>query len=107
VGAAVSSAEAIAQLAVLFRRNGYSRWPNRDRQAANPRGYKKGYEVRLVAESPAELRVISRLLRAAGFVPGRAFAKSRQWRQPVYGREQVARFLDLIGREPGEEEAAD
>lgn len=97
---AVPSPEVVAELAALFRRNGYVRWPNPDRLAATPRGYKKGYEVRLVANSAAELRAIRRLLRAAGFEPGRPFAKSRQWRQPVYGRQSVALFLSLIGWSP-------
>ena len=93
--------EVVERLAGLFRRNGYLRWPNPIRRAADPRTYKKGYEVRLVAESKAELRQIRRLLRAAGFAPGRPFAKARQWRQPVYGRQAVARFLELIGAVPG------
>jgi hypothetical protein len=62
-----------------------------------PQSYKKGDEVRLVAHSAAELREIRRLLRAAGFTVGRSFVKGRQFRQPIYGRDDVARFLDLIG----------
>ncbi len=92
--------EVVAELAALFRRNGYVRWPNWDRRAATPRAYKKGYEVRLVAGSRTELRVIRRLLWAAGFKPGRPFVKGKQWRQPVYGRQPVARFLELVGWEP-------
>ena len=89
--------EVVEQLAALFRRNGYVRRLNPDRRAAEPRTYKKGDEVRLVAHSEAELRTIRRLLRAAGFKPGRPFRKAKQWRQPVYGRAAVARFLELIG----------
>lgn len=85
-----------ARLAAIFQRNGYVRRPNPRRRAAAPRAYKKGYEVRLVADTVADLRVIQRLLRAAGFKPGRPFAKARQWRQPLYGREAVARFLALV-----------
>ena len=91
------SAEVVEQLAVFFRRNGYVRRPNPDRLAAEGyKGYKKGDEVRLVADSRAELRAIRRLLRAAGFDPGRPFAKARQWRQPLYGRNAVSRFLALV-----------
>jgi hypothetical protein len=86
------------RLATFFRRNGYVRRQSPDRLSRDGyRGYKKGDEVRLVAESKAELRVIRRLLRQAGFQPGRPFAKSRQWRQPLYGRAAVARFLALVG----------
>ncbi|MBX9626921.1 MAG: hypothetical protein K2X82_24180 [Gemmataceae bacterium] len=89
--------EVVEQLTESFRRNGYVRWPNQDRRAATPRAYKKGYEVRLVADSVAELRTLRRLLRAAGFEPGRPFSKANQWRQPLYGRQPVTRFLGLVG----------
>src|SRR5438128_2454257 len=96
---AVADSEIIEQLAEFFHQNGYLRRPNWKRQKAMPRAYKKGYEVRLVAETAAELRTIRRLLRTAGFKPGRAFRKANQWRQPLYGREEVARFLALVGDE--------
>ena len=44
-----------------------------------------------------ELERIRRLLRQAGFKPGRAFIKGRQFRQPVYGRESLERFLQMVG----------
>lgn len=95
---ATPSPEDITALASLFRRNGYVRWPSQVRRATDGHArYKKGYEVRLVSGSVRELRAIRRLLRAAGFTPGRPFVKARQWRQPIYGRQAVARFLDLIG----------
>ena len=61
--------------------------------------YKKGDEVRLVADSEQELKLIRRLLREAGFKPGRPFAKGLQYRQPIYGRQAVARFLELVDAE--------
>jgi hypothetical protein len=90
------SATVAEQLAAFFHRNGYVRRLNPARRAKLKRRYHKGDEVRLVAESVAELRAIRRLLRAAGFKPGRPFAKARQWRQPVYGRAAVTRFLGLV-----------
>jgi len=91
----------VAALAAVFHRNGYVRRQNAGRLAAEGyRAYRKGDEVRLVASSPAELEEIRELLEAAGFVAGRPFAKARQWRQPVYGRAQVARFLALVGPRP-------
>jgi len=89
--------ESLKELRRLFRRNGYVRKQNRARLAADGRDYKKGDEVRLVANSMAELRLVRRLLRQAGFKAGKHFAKGHQWRQPLYGREQVSRFLTLIG----------
>lgn len=88
---------AAAKLVWFFRRNGYVRRASRQRrEAEGSRVYKKGDEVRLVASSREELATIRRLLKAAGFKAGRPFRKARQYRQPVYGRDQVARFLALV-----------
>ena len=86
-------------LAFFFHRNGYVRRQNAKRLKKEKRQYKKGDEVRLVADSRAELRTIRRLLRRAGFKAGRPFTKGNQWRQPIYGRLAVARFLTLVGEE--------
>lgn len=95
-----SSTKVAAELAKRFRLNGYVRRPDPKLRAEAPDTYKKGYEVRLVADSQVELREVRRLLRAAGFEPGRPFAKANQWRQPLYGRQAVTRFLQLVGQEP-------
>jgi hypothetical protein len=50
----------------------------------------------LVADTKKELEEIRRLLRAAGFKPGKPFTKSNQWRQPVYGRTELVRFLKMV-----------
>lgn len=96
----VTRAAAISQLAVLFDRNGYVRRQNPARRKADGcMSYKKGDEVRLVANTPSERSRILQLLRTAGFKPGRPFVKDqrgRQYRVPLYGREQVARFLGTI-----------
>lgn len=91
------SHEVIEQLAALFRRNGYVRWLDPKRRKKEKRKYKKGDEFRLVAQSTTELQTIRRLLQAAGFKPGRSYSQAGRWRQPVYGRAEVARFLALIG----------
>jgi hypothetical protein len=85
------------QLAWFFHRNGYIRWLDPERRDKEAGLYKKGDEVRLVAKSTDELRKIRRLLHQAGLRAGTPFRKGRQWRQPVYGRGAVARFLTLIG----------
>ncbi len=88
---------AVEHLREVFRRNGYVRRQNPVRVAEEGwKQYRKGEEVRLIAGSAEELRLLRRLLRQAGFTPGRPFVKGRQYRQPVYGRQEVARFLDLI-----------
>lgn len=87
----------VALLAESFFRNGYVRRQNATRRDVEGRNYKKGDEVRLVADSRKELTELRRLLRAAGFKYGRPFRHARQFRLPVYGRKQVSRFLELVG----------
>ncbi|MBI4878863.1 MAG: hypothetical protein HY812_04270 [Planctomycetes bacterium] len=83
-----------------FRRNGYVRRQNAKRVAKEGwQQYKKGDEVRLVANSAVELRILRRLVVQVGLKPGRAFRKGRQYRLPIYGREAVARFLEIIEEE--------
>jgi hypothetical protein len=86
------------ELSRFFLLAGYVRWQNPRRRKREKRRYKKGDEIRLIAQSKWQLRCIRRLLRQAGFKPGRAFAKGRQFRQPVYGRKEVARFLAMVRR---------
>jgi hypothetical protein len=93
--------EAAAELSAYFHRNGYVRRPNQDRRAAERSRYKKGHEVRLVARSQGELERMRSLLVAAGFEPGRPYAQRPGFRQPVYGSEQVARFLDMVDAASG------
>ena len=90
--------EIVEQLSAFFRRNGYARFQKADRlENEGYRTYKKGDEVRLIAEDPEELKQIRQLLLAAGFLPGNPFPKRNRWSQPLYGREAVQRFLLLIG----------
>ncbi|TWT46274.1 hypothetical protein RAS1_27260 [Phycisphaerae bacterium RAS1] len=95
---AAPAPEVIERLAAYFRRNGYVRRVDPVRRVEEGQLYKKGAEVRLVAASRAELNEIQRLLKQAGFKVPRPFAKARQWRQPVYGVAEVARFLSLVGQ---------
>jgi hypothetical protein len=92
------TADVIDRLRAFFHRNGYIRRVNAIRKKRLGRLYKKGAEVRLVAQSDDELAEIRRLLEKAGFKLARPFATARQWRQPVYGVAEVARFLSLVGK---------
>ncbi len=93
-------ASTTAQLARFFHRNGYVRRLKVERRRAEGRKYKKGDEVRLVAGSTSELAAIRRLLLQAGFKVGRPFVHARQFRIPLYGRQQVARFLAMVAAQP-------
>lgn len=88
-----------AELAAYFSRNGYVRWQDRAKLSREGyMGYKKGSEVRLTAANRKELAHVRRLLKQAGFAPGRPFLKGRQYRLPIYGFEEVERFLSLVAR---------
>jgi hypothetical protein len=102
---AVDSA-AVERLAAFFHRNGYVRRLDAKRRKKKKRRYKKGDEVRLVAWSREELREIRQLLKRAGFKVVRPFAKDNQWRQPLYGVAEVARFLSLVGERKRDEPGA-
>lgn len=90
-------ADARRALSRYFKRNGYVRHQNPERLAREGyMGYKKGDEVRLTADDERELQRIQELLIQAGFRPGRPFVKGHQYRLPIYGREAVRRFLQLV-----------
>ena len=87
----------VAQLlANFYLRNGYIRRLDATRRSEEGQLYKKGAEIRLVAESHDELMLIRDLLDRAGFKLSEPFVKSQQWRQPIYGVAEAARFLTLV-----------
>lgn len=90
--------QASLQLVEFFERNGHVRLQNADRfNGEGSQSYKKGDEVRLTANSAAELEQIQELLRILDFTPGRPFTQGKgQFRLPIYGRGQTARFLALV-----------
>ena len=92
---------ALALLAEFFRYRGWCQSPARRslRKKLGPK-YKRGWEIRLAAASQAELRQLRRLLRLAGFTVGRPFRKVNRIVQPLYGREQVTRLLEVVGPIP-------
>lgn len=102
-GAAASELSPVQHLARAFYFQGHLRRQNPERLVVRGWwGYKKGDEVRFQVSSQAELRRLRQWLRQTGFKPGRSWCRSSirkrgyPYRQPLYGREQVARFLVLI-----------
>ncbi len=99
-----SKPEVSARLADYFHRNGYVRRIDAVRRAEEGQLYKKGAEVRLVANSRAELAEIRRLLRQAGLEPGeadrenpRAAAMASECRTSSGGGFAVPRLADRYG----------
>jgi len=84
---------AIRRLARWFDEHGWTQTPPDPKLRRDfKETYKRGYEIRLSAR-PNELRELRRLLIRAGFEPGKHFAKGRRLVVPLYGKEQVERFL--------------
>lgn len=91
----------IAGLQEHFRATGCFRVVDPERREREGQKYKKGFEARFVADSEAELDIIRELLEKAGFKLGRPFKKTIKIIQPIYGRLQVERFLELMDRKLG------
>lgn len=89
--------KALKTLAAYFLRNGCIRWADPElRKKLGHRGYRKGYEVRLVAQNAKEMAELEKALKAAGFNHGKPYVKVRQTIIPIYGREQVERFVEEV-----------
>ena len=94
-----TEARTLARLSAFYHRNGYVRRRMLETvSSGGKRTSRCADELRLTAQSQQELRIIRRLLKQAGFKPGREFTKKRQFRIPVYGRRAVDRFLALVDR---------
>ncbi len=85
------------QLAHFFFRNGYVRRQNEERKTKEGSNrYKKGCEIRLTARDFDELQVMRFCLKAAKFKAGRPFRKKRLYCLPIYGKQAVERFLQMV-----------
>jgi len=86
-----------AQLRYYFCCNGCFRAPNiARRKREGCRNYKKGYEIRFVADNKEELQKIRSLLRKAGFKTGKPYSKRSQIVQPIYGKNFYEEFRKFI-----------
>ena len=85
-----------AQLKGFFKRNGYYRIPDEKLREQLKAGYKKGYEVRLVAMDYKEYLSIRKLLKELGYSPGKAYAKGNRRIVPLYGRDNYKDFKELM-----------
>ena len=83
-------------LAESWHRNGYARTPNEARRRNDgSKAYKKGWEVRLMANDAKEARRLRRALSDIGFASGRTFAKGQFLVLPVYGKAAYDYFQNL------------
>ena len=83
-------------LVELFERNGCVRTPDFKKRKRLRERYKKGYEIRFIANTKSELRLVRRLLRRLHLKPGRPHVKRTQFVQPVYGKATVQRLVTFL-----------
>ncbi|MGH2643111.1 MAG: hypothetical protein ACRDE2_04125 [Chitinophagaceae bacterium] len=93
----MSTSKAV-QLKGFFNRNGYYRIPDEKLREKLKAGYKKGYEVRLVAMDYKEYLSIRKLLKELGYLPGKAYSKGNRRIVPLYGRENYEGFKALMNK---------
>lgn len=60
--------------------------------------YKKGYEIRLPVSTTEEKLTLLEALELLGFRAGKPYPKHRQFIIPIYGKQQVEKFADLLER---------
>lgn len=89
----------IKKLGGYFLRNGYLRLPNETLKKKKGGNYRKGYEIRFVANNKNELKEIKSLLKDAYLKPGKHFEKFNQFVLPVYGKESFFRFKSLLAEQ--------
>lgn len=89
----------VKKLGWYFLRNGYLRLPNEKLRKERGGDYRKGYEIRFVANNKNELKEIRSLLKEANFKPGKHFEKFNQFVLPVYGKESFFRFKSLLAEQ--------
>jgi hypothetical protein len=82
----------------MFERNGCLRVPNQERKKAEPRTYKMGYEIRLVAFTKREFTELQRAIRAIGLKLGKPYTNVNRWVQPIYGRPAAEYFVALLAK---------
>lgn len=85
-------------LADYVRANSYARVPNETRQDEGWSAYKKGYELRIVVKTQADLKQVRKLLKDASIKPGKPYRKANQWVVPVYGKQPVNQLVALKPR---------
>jgi hypothetical protein len=81
-----------------IRENSYARVPDEDRQEEGWSSYKKGYEMRIVVKSQADVRNVKRLLTDVHIKAGKPYRKAQQWVLPVYGKDSVRQLVALKPR---------
>lgn len=89
----------VKKLGEYFLRNGCLRLPNEKLKKQRDGNYRKGYEIRFVANNKIELKEIKSLLKEADLIPGKHFEKFNQFVLPVYGKESFFRFKSLLAEQ--------
>jgi hypothetical protein len=98
----ISKRLAYKVLKEVFLRNGYLRIKDSSRvEEAKTQKYKKGYEVRLVAQDEAELARIRVAIVSLSLYLAKPFLKGKQMVQPIYGEEVTRKFEKIKRKSTG------
>lgn len=79
-----------------YQANGHVRYPLETRAGEANQSYRKGWEARIgVADNKTATRIVQALKRC-GYAPGKPYKHGAKVRVPLYGFEQVSRFVELV-----------
>lgn len=84
------------KLVEYFFRSGCFRSADPNKRKELGQTYKKGYEIRFVAYDENELAELKTLMESLGLKHGKTYAKSKTTVLPVYGKQQMERFREII-----------
>ncbi len=83
-------------LLAAYQGNGHIRHPIAARTDDATQSYRKGWEARIgVADDKTATRIVQALKRC-GYAPGKPYKHGTKMRVPLYGFEQVSRFVELV-----------
>jgi hypothetical protein len=83
-------------LLAAYEANGHIRYPIAARAGELNQSYRKGWEARLGAvDAKAAARLVQAFKRC-GYTPGNPYQHGTKLRVPLYGFEQVSRFVELV-----------
>ncbi len=83
-------------LLAAYETNGHIRYPITARAGEPNQSYRKGWEARLGAVDAKTAARIVQAFKRCGYTPGKPYQHGAKLRVPLYGFEQVTRFVELV-----------
>ena len=79
-----------------YQANGHVRYPLKTRVEEANQSYRKGWEARIGAADDKSATRIVQAFKRCGYTPGKPYKHGAKVRVPLYGFEQVSRFVELV-----------